>query len=75
MHYNNYDFLCGNILEGQANWRDKTKGLSNLIIVKQSTIYQRMDVGARKLIRRLGSIKGIGFFAGGRMNLLPSKLT
>ena len=30
---NDNDFLCANILEDRAQWRDKTKGLSNLIIV------------------------------------------
>ena len=30
---NNGDFMCANILEDQAQWRDKTKGLSNIIIV------------------------------------------
>ena len=29
---NNNDFFCANILEGQAHWRDKTKGLSKLVI-------------------------------------------
>ena len=29
--YNN-NFLCVNIVEDQAQWRDKTKGLSNLVI-------------------------------------------
>ena len=30
---NNDNFLCANILEDQAQWHDKTKGLSNFIIV------------------------------------------
>ena len=29
---NNNDFFCANILEDQAQWRDKTKGLSNVVI-------------------------------------------
>ena len=29
------DFFCTNILEDQAQWRDKTKGLSKLVIAKQ----------------------------------------
>ena len=32
---NNNDFLCANILEDQAQWRDKTKGLSNCVNVEQ----------------------------------------
>ena len=32
---NNNNFLCANILEDQAQWRDKTKGLSNCINVEQ----------------------------------------
>ena len=35
---NNNDFFCANILEDQAQWHDKTKGLSKLIIVKQSSM-------------------------------------
>ena len=27
------DFLCANILKDQAQWRDKTKGLSKLVMV------------------------------------------
>ena len=49
--YNNYyyyDFLCANILEDQAQWPDKTKGLRKLVIVKQSVSYQRMCVGTGK---------------------------
>jgi len=30
---NTKDFLCPNILEDQAQWRDKTKGFSKLVIV------------------------------------------
>ena len=29
---NNNNFFCVNILEDQAQWRDKTKGLSKLVI-------------------------------------------
>ena len=29
---NNNNFFCANILENQAQWRAKTKGLINLII-------------------------------------------
>ncbi len=57
---NNNDFFCANILEDQAQWRDKTKGLSKLIIVKQCVSRQWMDEEARRL-RRIGSIKEIGF--------------
>ena len=32
---NNNDFLCANILEDQAQWRDKTKVLSNCVNVEQ----------------------------------------
>ena len=32
---NNNNFLCANILEDQAQWRDKTKGLSNCVNVEQ----------------------------------------
>ena len=32
---NNNDFLCANILEDQAQWSDKTKGLSNCINIEQ----------------------------------------
>ena len=32
-HNDNYnDFFCANILKDQAQWRDKTKGLSKLVI-------------------------------------------
>ena len=57
---NNNDFLCVNILEGRAQWRDKTKALNNFVIVEQCVSRQRMDEGARKL-RRTGNIKAIGF--------------
>ena len=52
--------FCANILEGQAQWRDKTKGLSKLVIVRQCVSRQWVDEYARKL-RRTGSIKEIGF--------------
>ena len=29
---NNNNFFCANILKNQAQWRDKTKGLSKLVI-------------------------------------------
>ena len=32
---NNNNFLCANILEDQAQWRDKTEGLSNCVNVEQ----------------------------------------
>ena len=32
---NNNNFLCANILEDQAQWRYKTKGLSNCVNVEQ----------------------------------------
>ena len=34
---NNDEFLCANIHEGQAQWRDKTKGLRIIIIVNNTT--------------------------------------
>jgi len=52
--------FSANILEDQAQWRDKTKGLNKLVIVKQSVSRQWMDKEARRL-RRIGSIKEIGF--------------
>ena len=55
---NNNDFFCTNILEDQAQWRDKTNGLSKLVIVKQCVSRQWMDEDARKP-RRIGSIKEI----------------
>ena len=57
---NNNDLFCGNIHEDQAQWRDKTKGLSKLVIVKQSLNRQCMGEEAR-MLRRIGSIKEIGF--------------
>ena len=33
---NNNNFLFANILEDQAQWRDKTKGLSKLVIVNNA---------------------------------------
>ena len=57
---NNSDFSCANILEDQAQWRDKTKGLSKLVIVKQCVSRQWMDEEARRLMK-VGSIKEIGF--------------
>ena len=52
---NNNEFFCANILDNQAQWRDKTKGLSKLV-----TMRQWMDEEANRL-RRTGSIKEIGF--------------
>ena len=57
---NNNDFFCANILEDRIQWRDKTKGLNKLVIVKQCVSRQWMDEDAMKL-RRIGSIKDIGF--------------
>ena len=53
-------FFCANFLEDQAQWREKTKGLSKLVIARQCVSRQCMDEGARKL-RTIGSIKEIGF--------------
>ena len=57
---NNNVFFCANILEDQAQWRDKTKGLSKLVIVRQCVSRQWMDEEARRL-RIINSIKEIGF--------------
>ena len=54
------DFFCANILEDQAQWRDETKGLSKLVIIRQCVSRQWMDEEARRL-RRIGSIKEICF--------------
>ena len=54
------DFFCANILEDQAQWGDKTKGLNKFMILKQCVSRQWMDEEARKL-RRIRSIKEIGF--------------
>ena len=48
------------MLEVQAKWRNETKGLSKLVIIKQCVSRQWMDEEARRL-RRIGSIKEIGF--------------
>ena len=40
--YNNSDFLCGNFLEDQAQWRDKTNGLRNLVIVNNARIVDEL---------------------------------
>ena len=58
---NNNDFLCANIIEDRAQWRDKTKALSNLVIEEQRVSRQWMDEVARQLGRK-GSIKAIVFF-------------
>ena len=52
--------MTDNMLESQAQWRDITKGLSNLVIVLQCVSRQWMDEDARKL-RMIGNIKDIGF--------------
>ena len=57
---NNNDFLCANILEDRAQWRDKTKALSNLVIVEQCVSRRRKDEWDRQL-GRIGSIKAICF--------------
>ena len=44
---NNIDFLCANILEDRAQWQDKTKALSNIVIVEQCVSRQWIDEGAR----------------------------
>ena len=72
---NNYsDFLCAKILEDQAQWREKTKGLSKLVIVKQCVNHQWMDEEARRL-RRIGSIKEIDFRRRRNETILPFDLT
>ena len=58
---NNNDFFCVNILEDQPQWRDKTKGLSKPVIVKQCVSRHWMDEEARRP-RRIGSIKEIGLY-------------
>ena len=60
MFNNNSDFFCANIFEDQAQWRDKTKELSKLVIVKQCVSRHWMGEEAR-MQRRIGSIKEIGF--------------
>ena len=45
---NNNDFICANILKDQAQWHNKTKGLSKLVIVKQCMSHQWMDEEARR---------------------------
>ena len=70
---NNSDFFCANILEDQAQWRDKTKGLSKLIIVKQCMSHQWMDEEARRL-RRIASIRDV-FRRWRNETILPSDLT
>ena len=37
-NYNNDDFLCANILVDQTQWLDKTKGLSNIVIVDNARV-------------------------------------
>ena len=38
IYNNNNDFFCANILEDQAQWRDKTKGLNKLVIVNNAWV-------------------------------------
>ena len=71
---NNNDLFCANILEDQAQWRDKTNGLSQLVIVRQCVSRQCMDEDARKL-RRIGSIKEIVFRRLRKETILPCDLT
>ena len=54
------DLFCANILKDQPQWRDKSMGLSKLVIVRQYVTRQWMDEDAVKL-RRIGSIKEKGF--------------
>ena len=35
---NNNDYLCANSLEDQTQWCNKTKGLSNLVIVNNAHV-------------------------------------
>ena len=44
------DIFCANILEDQAQLRDKTKGLNNLVIVKMGQVVN----GCMKVIGRQG---------------------
>ena len=52
---NNRDFLHANILEYQAQWRYKTNGLSNLIIVNNAqvsfTVWKYYDNTSRNMFR------------------------
>ena len=43
LYNNNNNFFCANILEDQAQWRDKTNGLSKLVIVTECVSHQWMD--------------------------------
>ena len=45
---NNDDFLCVNILKDQAQWHDKTKGLSNFIII---TMHESSAEGRMKVLQ------------------------
>ena len=49
-----------NILENQAQWRDKNHGINQSYNRKQCVSRQRVDEEARRL-SRIGSIKEIGF--------------
>ena len=65
----NNDFLCANIFEDQAQWRDRTKGLSNLVIIKQCARCRlRMDDDAKDQ-RRICSFKADRSLDAGGMNL------
>ena len=57
---NNDDFVYANILEDQAQGRDKTQGIKQTRNRKLRESRQWMDEEARRL-RRIGSIKEIGF--------------
>ena len=59
-NHNNNDFLCANIIEDRAQWCNKTKELTNLVIIYQCAIRRLMYEGARNL-RKIGSFKEIGF--------------
>ena len=42
---NDNNFLCANILGDKAQWRDKTKRLSNLVIVEYVRVGRMKVVG------------------------------
>ena len=55
----NNGFLCTNILENQAQWRDKTKGLGNLVTVDNVRVIRTRRGGLpprETLGRTIGSI-------------------
>ena len=41
-HSDNNDFFCANIFEDQAQWRNKTKGLSKLVIRQTRHMFAEM---------------------------------